>query len=58
VKDNGSLNGGYTVFGNVIAGMDVVDKIIAVPRDGRDNPLEKVDMKVTITTRADALKGN
>ncbi|MGD0017417.1 MAG: peptidylprolyl isomerase [Verrucomicrobiia bacterium] len=56
VKDNGSLNGGYTVFGNVIAGMDVADKIVAVPRDGRDNPSEKVDMKVTITTRADALK--
>jgi cyclophilin family peptidyl-prolyl cis-trans isomerase len=57
VKDNGSLNGGYTVFGNVIAGMDVADKIVGVPRDGRDNPLEKVGMKVTITTRADALKG-
>ena len=56
VKDNDFLNGGYTVFGNVIAGMDVADKIVAVPRDQRDNPLEKVEMKVTITTRADALK--
>ena len=56
VKDNNFLNGDYTVFGNVIAGMDVADKIVAVPRDGNDNPNEKVDMKVSITTRAEALK--
>lgn len=57
VNDNVGLNGGYTVFGNVIAGMDVADKIVNVPRDGRDNPNEPVVMtKVTITTRADALK--
>ena len=56
VKDNDFLNGGYTVFGNVIAGMDVADKIVSLSRDGRDNPDEKVDMKVTITTRAEALK--
>ena len=45
-----------TVFGNVISGMDVADKIVNVPRDGRDNPNEKVEMKVVITTRAEALK--
>jgi peptidyl-prolyl cis-trans isomerase B (cyclophilin B) len=56
VKDNGFLNGGYTVFGNVIAGMDVADKIANVPRDERDNPNDRVEMKVTITTRAEALK--
>ena len=56
VNDNTNLNGGYTVFGNVIAGMDVADKIVAVPRDGNNNPNEKVDMKVSITTRAEALK--
>jgi cyclophilin family peptidyl-prolyl cis-trans isomerase len=56
VKDNGFLNGGYTVFGNVIAGMDVADKIANVPRDGRDNPNDPVSMKVSITTRAEALK--
>jgi peptidyl-prolyl cis-trans isomerase B (cyclophilin B) len=56
VKDNGFLNGDYTVFGNVITGMDVADKIVNVPRDGRDNPNEKVEMKVSITTRAEALK--
>jgi len=56
VNDNVGLNGGYTVFGNVIAGMDVADKIVNVPRDSRNNPNEKVEMKVTITTRDAALK--
>src|ERR1039457_7234724 len=50
VKDNSFLNGDYTVFGNVVAGMDVADKIVAVPRDGSDNPNEKVELKVSITT--------
>jgi peptidyl-prolyl cis-trans isomerase B (cyclophilin B) len=56
VKDNGFLNGGYTVFGNVISGMDVADKIANVPRDERDNPTDRVEMKVSIITRAEALK--
>jgi cyclophilin family peptidyl-prolyl cis-trans isomerase len=56
VKDNSFLNGGYTVFGNVIAGMDVADKIAGVPRDARDNPNEKIEMKILITTRVEALK--
>ena len=57
VKDNDFLNGDYTVFGNVIAGMDVADKIVSVPRDDRDNPNESIVMtKVTLTTRAAALK--
>lgn len=36
--------GGYTVFGQTVEGMDVVDKIVNVQRDARDNPLEKVIM--------------
>jgi len=31
VKDNDGLNGGYAVFGKVVAGMEVVDKIKTVP---------------------------
>ncbi|MDI6782319.1 MAG: peptidylprolyl isomerase [bacterium] len=38
----------YTVFGEVISGMDVADKIVNVPRDPQHNPLEKVAMTVTV----------
>ena len=48
VADSNFLDGQYTVFGEVIEGMDVADKIVNVKRDGNDNPLEKVTMKVTI----------
>jgi hypothetical protein len=42
------LDGSYTAFGEVIEGMDVVDKIAAVPRDHSDRPLTDVRMKITI----------
>lgn len=36
------LDGGYTVFGEVLEGMDVVDKIQHVERDKNDRPIEDV----------------
>ena len=48
VKDSGQLDRQYTVFGRVIEGMDVADKIVSVEKDGNDNPLEKVEMKIRI----------
>jgi peptidyl-prolyl cis-trans isomerase B (cyclophilin B) len=33
----------------VQSGLDVVDKVVGSKRDGRDNPLERVEMTVTIT---------
>ncbi len=40
--DNGYLDGNYTVFGQVIDGMDVVNKIAAVKTDYNDKPLQDV----------------
>jgi peptidyl-prolyl cis-trans isomerase B (cyclophilin B) len=42
------LDGAYTVFGEVVTGYEVIDKIAAVPRDSRDKPLEPITMKVEI----------
>jgi peptidylprolyl isomerase len=39
-----SLDGEYTVFGEVVEGLDVIDKIAAVKRDANDRPLEDVKM--------------
>ena len=36
------LDGQYTVFGETIEGIDVIDKIAAVQTDGRDCPLQDV----------------
>ena len=52
VKDANFLDGNYTVFGEVINGMDVVDKIVSAPRDGNDNPHTRIEMtKVSIENR-------
>lgn len=48
VEDSPFLNGKYTVFGEVVKGIGVADKIVSQPRDEKDNPLERVDMTVTI----------
>lgn len=48
VADCSGLDRRYTVFGEVFRGMDVVDKIVAVPRDERDNPLEPITMTVIV----------
>ncbi len=44
-SDNTYLDGGYTVFGWVYEGMDVVDAIAAVATDGGDRPLEDVEIE-------------
>ena len=49
--DANFLDGQYTVFGETIEGLDVVDKIVNEKRDGNDNPLERVEMKVKIEER-------
>ena len=49
VKDSLFLDKQYTVFGKVSSGMDVADQIVSQPRDGADNPDERIEMKVKIT---------
>jgi len=42
------LDGAYTVFGEVITGFEVIDKIAKVPKNAQDKPLEAVTMTVEI----------
>ena len=42
------LDGAYTVFGQVIDGMEVIDKIGAVEKDERDRPEKDVSMKMSV----------
>jgi len=42
------LDGGYTVFGEITEGFDVIDKIAAVPTARGGKPLEKLNMKIII----------
>lgn len=49
VADANFLDWQYTVFGEVVSGMEVVDRVVNMKRDGRDNPLERVEMTVSVT---------
>ena len=46
--NSSELDRTYTVFGEVFRGMEVVDKIVAAPRDEFDNPLESITMTMTV----------
>ncbi|HOW30125.1 MAG TPA: peptidylprolyl isomerase [Bacteroidales bacterium] len=45
------LDGAYTVFGEVISGMDVVDKIAGIQRDNNDRPLKDIPMTMKIISK-------
>ncbi len=45
------LDHSYTVFGEVIAGLDMVDKIAAVTKDAADRPIKDVSMVVELLTK-------
>ena len=49
VADANFLDGQYTAFGEVVSGLEVVDRIVNVERDGNDNPLQRIEMKMTVT---------
>jgi len=49
VADAHFLDWQYTAFGEVVSGMEVADKIVSVKRDGRDNPLERIEIAIAVT---------
>ena len=50
VADASFLNGQYTAFGEVVSGLDVVDRVVNARRDDRDNPFDRIEMAVTLTS--------
>lgn len=47
-KGEHRLDGDYTIFGKVIKGMDVVDQIVKVDRDQKDEPISPITLQITI----------
>lgn len=50
------LDGQYTVFGQLISGIEVVDEIVSSERDPRDNPIDRVEMTVSLVDKSEAIK--
>ena len=42
------LDMNYTVFGEVVSGLDVIDKIAAEAKDANDRPYKDIRMKVKV----------
>jgi len=48
VADSGFLDQQYSAFGRVVRGIEVAEQIVGAARDGRDNPKDRIDMKVRV----------
>ena len=48
VKDSNFLDGQYTVFGEVVKGMEVADKIVSLPKNSHDLPTERAEMTIAV----------
>jgi cyclophilin family peptidyl-prolyl cis-trans isomerase len=53
LKDSSFLDGQYTVFGRVMQGMDVVDKIASLKTDSADAPVDTEKSKMIKVTVSD-----
>jgi peptidyl-prolyl cis-trans isomerase B (cyclophilin B) len=51
VKDSNFLDHQYSAFGEVVSGMEVGDKIAAVPRGANDRPTTPVHIKKAVVTQ-------
>lgn len=49
------LNGQYSVYGRVVAGMNIVDTVVLEPRDANDNPFLKMEMFINYVGSNDTL---
>jgi len=54
--DAGNLDGQYTVFGNLIKGFDVLDKIATTPTEAPDRPIKRVNVDSIKIVPADSVK--
>ncbi len=45
------LDQNYTVYGEIIFGLDMVDRIAAIKKDAKDRPLQDVPMAVSLLTK-------
>jgi peptidylprolyl isomerase len=45
VVDNNFLDNKHSVFAKVVEGMNIVDEIVSVEKDGRDKPVKDIVMK-------------
>ena len=53
LKDSNFLDEQYTVFGRVIFGMDIVDKIASLKTDSTDTPVDTDKAKMLKVTVSD-----
>ena len=48
VEKSPHLDGQYTVFGEVVKGVEVAETIVSQPRDLKDNPVERIEMTIEV----------